>query len=640
MLTKINVPVIPVIKKYVNGADASDRGAFALGEKMNFTVDVPRQLGASAVVLRICRDYGVDRDFPLCFNKTEGGVDRYTLNLDTKKLCRDQTQGLFFYEFLFLRGADTLFTSTHNQVDFVLKSYSSERFALLIYETDYAVPEWFKGRIMYHIFVDRFYRGEGGIQTREDVIINSDWLNGIPQYAKKNGEPLANNMFFGGNLWGIAEKLEYLKSLGVGILYLSPIFRAYSNHKYDTGDYLEIDGMFGGKEAFEHLLKKAKEVDIQIVLDGVFNHTGDNSRYFDRYGEYGGKGAYSDSESPYRDWFSFKEYPNKYETWWGIDILPKLNPNSSVCRNFLAGKGGVAETYVKMGIGGWRLDVADELSNEFLEQLRTTVKNASDDTAIIIGEVWENASLKEAYGLRRRYFGGKQLDSVMNYPVRNGILQFILEKDAKFLADILKEIYATYPRFVCDSLMNLLGTHDTERILTILGEGKDRKQDESNDALATKRLTKTQYARGITLLKIAAAIQYTVYGVPSLFYGDEAGLEGYHDPFCRRPYPWGKEDTSLLEYYRKLGRIRSEHKVFTKGNFYVDYAKDGLLCYVRENESERITIIANVDDKTAEYPLGNKAVDLLSQKEYNGVIFPNTVLILKIFKNENEKEKK
>ena len=628
MLTKISVPAMPTITKTVRGKDASARGAFAVGDVIRFTVEVPRRLGASAVVLRLCPDGEGDRDFPLTFHSTEGGVDCYLLELDTAELCGEAGQGLFFYEFLFLRGLDTLFTSTQNQVDFTLERHSEHRFVLLVYEKDYTTPEWFKGRVMYHIFVDRFYRGAGEVATREDVILNEDWLDGIPQYAKKNGEPLANNMFFGGNLWGIAEKLEYLKSLGVGVLYLSPIFRAHSNHKYDTGDYLEIDGMFGGEAAFRHLLQKAREADIRVILDGVFNHTGDDSRYFDRYGTYGGHGAYSDPDSPYRNWYRFKSYPKEYETWWGIDILPKLNPDSAACREFFVGRDGVCGHDVDLGIGGWRLDVADELTDAFLDQLRETVKDASNGEAVIIGEVWENAAVKEAYGNRRRYFRGRQLDSVMNYPVRNGILQFLLDGDATFLADVLKELYATYPKAVCDSLMNLLGTHDTERILTVLGEGNDKDPEATNDELATKRLTDAQRARGVALLKMGATIQYTVFGIPSVFYGDEAGLEGYHDPFCRRPYPWGRENEELLAHYRALGKLRREHPVFVDGEFHVECAEDGVLVYVREGRGERLTVAVNAGLCDVEYPLRGKQRDLLSGARYQGVLPVGAAFVL------------
>ena len=628
MLKKISVSDMPNIRKSVNGVDASFQGAFAVGDNISFTVEAPRRLGASAVVLRICKDGEGDKDIPLTFTDTDGGVDIYTTTLDTKALCGYAEDGLFFYEFLFVRGVDTLFTSTYNQVDFTLERHSDGRFALVIYEKGFTTPSWFCGRTMYHIFVDRFAKGEGEVSERDDVIMNEDWENGIPQYVKRNGDRLANNMFFGGNLWGVAEKLDYLKSLGVGIIYLSPIFKAYSNHKYDTGDYTQIDGMFGGEAAFKNLIEKAKEKDMKIILDGVFNHTGDNSLYFDRYGEYNNSGAYSNVGSPYKKWYRFKNYPENYETWWGIDILPKLNHETPECRKYFVGEGGICEKYVKEGIGGWRLDVADELPNDFLDELRKTIHKASDEQPVIIGEVWENAALKISYSQRRRYFLGRQLDSVMNYPLRNGILGYMSDGDAEFLGDILKEIYATYPKQACDCLMNLLGTHDTERILTVLGEGNEKEFCEDNDVFARKRLTELQYKRGVELLKIASAIQYTVYGVPSVFYGDEAGLEGYHDPFCRRPFPWGRENTELLEHYRLLGRIRAEHPVFVDGRFVLEAAEGGTLAYSRMGRGEHIRVIVNMADSAITYPCDEDFCDLLTNTTYVGEIDSRQIKIL------------
>lgn len=630
MLTKISEygRQIPTIKKILDGKNVSNRGAFPFGCLLNIVVEVPRKLGASAVVLRVCRDGEADTDMPLCFTSTNEGIDVYTLELDTKKLCKDFSDGLFYYEFLFLRGFDTLFTDTYNNVDFSLTDRSAGRFLLLVHEQDFKTPEWFFGRTMYHIFVDRFCKGDRDIEVRPDAVMNNDWENGIPQYPKKNGDALSNNVFFGGNLFGVVEKLDHLRSMGVGVIYLSPIFKAYSNHKYDTGNYLEIDSMFGGEEAFELLIAECKKRDIRIILDGVFNHTGDDSIYFDRYGKYGGVGAYTNENSQYRAWFNFKSYPNEYETWWGIEILPRLNSNNGSCRDFFVGEGGVVEHYIKRGISGWRLDVADELSDTFLDRLRETAKKASDGEAVIIGEVWENAAEKIAYGKRRRYLRGAQLDSVMNYPFRNGILAFLLDKDAEFLADVLKAIYSTYPKCVCDSLMNILGTHDTERIITVLGEEREG-IEESNYVLAHKKLSKEEKEKAVKLLKIAASVQFTVYGVPSVFYGDEAGVEGYHDPFCRRTYPWGRENTELLEHYRILGALRENEPLLADGDFCVEYAKNMQIVYTRSSGEQKLTVIANVSKEPFEYALNENCTDLISGKAYCGNIAPLSCVILK-----------
>ena len=632
MLTKIITNEIrtPAIIKRINGKDASNRGAFAVDQKLDITVEAPRRLGASAVVMRINRDGKADRDIPLSFVSTDAVIDTYSLSLDLADLCGNGNSGLFFYEFLFIRGVDTLFTHTDNNVDFSLERSSHGRFLLLVYDNFRKAPEWFCGRTMYHVFVDRFARGDGSVGTRNDVIINDDWHNGIPQYPEKQGEALANNMFFGGNLWGVCEKLDYLKELGVGIIYLSPVFKAYSNHKYDTGDYLSVDEMFGGEEALKALIDKANALDIKIMLDGVFNHTGNDSRYFDMYGNYGGIGAYTDENSVYRDWFCFTNYPDEYETWWGIKILPKLNHRNDSCRRFFTAEGGVGEKYIKMGIGGWRLDVVDELSDDFLDEFCKTVKSASNDKAVILGEVWENATEKIAYGKRRRYFHGGQLDSVMNYPLRKGILALLLNGDAKCLADTLKSVYSTYPKHVCDSLMNLLGTHDTERILTVLGEGREDISDIPNSILAHKKLTTEQKEIATSKLLLAAIIQYTVYGVPSVFYGDEAGMEGYHDPFCRMPFPWGKEDKTILNFYKKLGNIRLENKdVFSDGDFKVVYAEHSMIVFTRGTEDSQVFVLINASDRKAEYELDGEFVNLLNGEVYMGAINAFEGMILK-----------
>ena len=356
---------MPIIIKTVGREDVSRMGAFALGTILCFRVKCPRRLGVRAVVLRIARDGEDTRDIPLAFFDSCRGEDEYRCELSLDADFCGGEDGLLYYEFLFLRGLVTLFSHTYNNVDFTLADHSEHKFRLLVYRKDMKVPEWFAGGTMYHVFVDRFFRGRGEVGAREDAIVNDDWYRGIKQFAPYPGAPVANNEFFGGNLWGVADKLEYLSSLGVTTIYLSPIFKAYSNHKYDTGDYMKIDGMLGGEAAFDHLIEKAKSYGVRVILDGVFNHTGDDSRYFNRYGKYDSTGAYQAENSPYHDWYCFDRFPDDYKSWWGIEILPKLNPSSEACRTFLAGAGGVAETYIKKGIGGWRLDVADELSDQF-----------------------------------------------------------------------------------------------------------------------------------------------------------------------------------------------------------------------------------------------------------------------------------
>ncbi len=615
----LEADLLPKIEKLVDGKDKSAIGAFPFGTRITLRATLSRALGISAPVLRIAADEGEERDFPFVFHAREGEDDIFLLELSTEALLEGRETGLFFYEYLFLRGYDTLFSDSINNVDFALSPVSANRFSLLVYDADFETPAWFQGGTMYHVFVDRFYRGKGPVVQKESSVIDPDWENGIPQFAEKQGAPLSNNVFFGGNLWGVIQKLDYLASLGVSVIYLSPVFEAYSNHRYDTADYEAVDGLLGGEEALSELLEKAHERGMKVILDGVFNHTGDDSVYFNRKGTYPGMGAYQSKRSPYADWFHFKTYPTEYESWWGIEIMPRLQHQNEKCRHYFTGKNGIAAKWIKKGIDGWRLDVADELPDNFLEEFRNTVKRESGDRGLIIGEVWENAVCKIAYGKRREYFRGGQLDSVMNYPFRNAVLAFLLQGDGDTFYNILTELYGSYPLAVSNSLMNLLGTHDTERFLTRLGEDP-RSEGKSNEVLSTMRLSARRRAQAIEKMKLAAALQFTVYGVPSVYYGDEAGLEGYHDPFCRMPFPWGGEDKELLGLYRKLGNLRREHKALTDGSFSFLFHTEHAFAYLRKKREDEVLVVVNMDKEPLVYALDKEWTDYLENKRIAGEV--------------------
>jgi glycosidase len=610
---KLDKDAMPRIGKRCNGRDASSFGAFAHGSRLELFADVPRSLGAQAVVLRICRDGERDWDLPLRFVSSSLGVDRYSVTLRTEEMC-DENGGLFFYELLFLRGLQTLFTDSMDNLSFSLSQSSQNRFSLLIHRADLTTPAWLREGTMYHIFPDRFCRGEGEVTLREGAKEEHDWENGIPQYAKKAGDPLANDLFFGGNLWGVAEKLDYLQGLGITVIYLSPIFRAASNHRYDTGDYNEIDPYLGGRPAFDRLISEAHKRGIKVILDGVFNHTGDDSLYFNRYGTYTSLGAYQSAKSPYREWFNF-EAGGKYECWWGIDILPRLRHANEDCRRYFTGKNGIGQKWIAAGADGWRLDVADELCDGFLDEFRESVKSVSEGDAAIIGEVWENAVTKISYGQRRKYFMGGQLDSVMNYPFRASLLSMLRTGDTEFFVRTLTELYATYPREVCDALMNIIGSHDTPRALTLLGDETEG-AGKTNDELARLRLSSEQRKEAREKLRLASLLQYTVYGIPSLYYGDEAGLEGYHDPFCRLPYPWGREDGELLKHYRLLGKIRREHAALRGGEFRILAHEAGSFLFERSRNGDRILVGVNLGTEEKRYPLTGAWKDLIGGKIY------------------------
>ena len=432
-------------------------------------------------------------------------------------------------------------------------------------------------------------------------------------------------MFFGGDLYGIIDKLDYIEELGVTCLYLSPIFDAYSNHKYDTGDYMSVDSMFGSEKALDTLIKEAKKRNIHIIFDGVFNHTGADSIYFNKFGNYSSVGAYQSKESPYYEWYNFRNYPDDYECWWDVKILPRVNSDSLSYQKYILGDGGVVEKWMKKGIDGFRLDVADELSDSFLRTLNKKLKSINPN-GIVYGEVWEDASNKIAYDKRKKYFLGNELDSVMNYPLREAIIAYIKHGDSEKLYSTCKMLYSHYPKHNADLLMNLLGTHDTERILTVLGG--ESSEGYTNAQLSTKRMTRQERKTAVSLLKLAYSIVATVPGVPCIYYGDEAGMEGYRDPFNRLPYPWGKEDKELLDYYKRIGRIRKNEPVFKDGYFEIIECNEDLLSFARYKENSfAVTIVNRSDEK---YYLDSN----LSLKSYETgrgikVFMPKTAYILK-----------
>ncbi len=623
-------PIVKISKQY-GDFDFSRLGALPCdekAEKLKFTVTLPRRAGACGASLYIKQDGGEYISIPLGLCACDYVTDSFVCELSPQELPGSLGIGLYYYYFELNFGSISLYTKSTNNADFELCGENAPHaFKLLVYDKDFTTPEWFCGNIMYQIFVDRFSKGTKEVPVSKTAVINPDWEGGIPQYGEYPGAFVENNMFFGGTLWGVCEKLDYLSALGVGCIYLNPIFKAYSNHKYDTGDYMTVDEMFGGEDALKKLIFEAKKRNIKVIIDGVFNHTGDDSLYFNRYARYSEIGAYQSEQSKYRDWYCF-EPDGGYKSWWGIEILPKLNLANPECESYFLGESGVLEKYFDMGIGGVRLDVADELPSAFLEKLRS-VSRSKDENALIIGEVWENAVDKVSYGERRGYFRGKQLDSVMNYPGKNALIEFVKNGNAEVFYNTMVELYASYPKVCSDVLMNILGTHDTERILTVLGGVSP--DGLSNKELSTKRMTKRQKQYAISCLKVASILQYTIFGTPSVYYGDEAGIEGYHDPFCRMPFPWGREEQTLLSHYRKLGEIRRNEKVFAKGDFAFVHASYGFVAYRRFDENGEITVVANTSRGVKVYELSHEHTDLFTGEAIDGKVklLPMSAMILK-----------
>ena len=456
---------------------------------------------------------------------------------------------------------------------------------------DFTTPDWAKGAVIYQVFPDRFHAvGKPDLTGKlEPYTVHKHWNEDVDWRPTADGQVL-NNDFFGGNFRGITEKMDYIASLGVGILYLNPISKSFSSHRYDTGDYKTPDPMLGTEADFADMCRAAHDRGIRVVLDGVYSHTGSDSLYFNKNGTFPGKGAYQSQESPYSSWYTFYRWPGSYRSWWDFDTLPTVNKMDPGFLDYIIrDEDSVVAHWMKLGADGFRLDVADELPDEFIRLLRKRIRGIKPD-ALLIGEVWEDASNKIAYGQRRRYFTDGELDSVMNYPFRTAIINFMRGFDSgRGLKDTVMSIMENYPPQVAACNMNLLGTHDTPRILTALVDDFDGSREEK----AKRRLSRNQMEVARERLLMASFLQYTLPGSPSLYYADETGMEGYKDPFNRRTYPWGREDQELVNHFRHLGRLRRELTPLRLGDIQFFQAADKHLGFTRTYQGQTVKIYVN-----------------------------------------------
>lgn len=432
--------------------------------------------------------------------------------------------------------------------------------------------------------------------------------------------------FFGGTLAGIREKLPYLASLGVEVLYLNPIFEARSNHRYDTADYEHIEPLLGSDEDFERLTREAAEHGISIVLDAVLSHTGNDSRYFDALGTYEVPGAMQDEQSPFRAWYDFTPQANgvPYRCWWGDCTLPEVDECNPAWQDYILGHpgcgDGVLARWLAAGARGYRLDVADELPDGVLERIRATVKAAKSD-AVIIGEVWEDPTTKLSYGARRTYALGRSLDTVMNYPLRSALLGFALDEvDAHQLAAFLKLQQANYapPFYRC--LMNLLSSHDVERMRSALvldGALKNVPRNVQFDLV--EAITPEQDARAARLQRMIVALMYALPGAPCIYYGDERGMQGGSDPFCRATFPWdgprADSGEDLTAFYQHIGALRKGSSVLREGVLACAAAGEDAVCIVRTMPDGHVALaVANRadSDRCVAFDLRSLGVDSIA----------------------------
>ena len=471
-------------------------------------------------------------------------------------------------------------------------------FQLTAYDPSFQTPVWLQNANVYQIFPDRFRNGDitndycrDGVTNcpvyygNPDIVAHTTWNEAIhdPRQAGPYFDDYGNQ-FFGGDLKGIEDKLDYLQSLGIDTLYLTPIFLARSNHRYDTDDYLTVDPALGGDAAFQSLVQAMEQRGMYLILDGVFNHTSSDSLYFDRYHRYGSDGACESLSSPYRSWFNFlnSDIPcgtGDYEGWFGYESLAVLTDNSAAVRDFIYRNGAenVIKHWYDAGMSGWRFDVADEISHDWWRDFRPYAKSY-DPAGPLVGEVWPDAS---------RFLLGEQLDSVMNYRFRKNLLGFvrdtaqwndndnnggnnIIALSPSQFDHALRSVREDYPPQATAAMLNLVDSHDTNRalyVLTLLGD--------SGLTQAKERL------------KLTALFQFTYLGAPMVYYGDEAGLDSpsiangtngpEDDPYNRAPYPWADEsgntdvygpaDASLIAYYSQLAHLRQQTAALRTGSF-------------------------------------------------------------------------
>ena len=581
-------------------------GCVAPGQTVTLHLHIPTAVSAWKVEIVVCYEDGSPARYHEMYRiEQRGAYDIYEGDFSLF------APGLHFYYFqihaphgmfrLFKQGDDT-------------NMEEGDLWQISCISPDFTTPDWAKGAIIYQIFPDRFHRSGKCDLTGKlgPYTVHRHWDEDVDWAPDENGI-VHNNDFFGGNFRGITEKMDYIASLGTGIIYLNPIGKAFSNHRYDTGDYKIPDPMLGTEADFKDMCDAAHARGMKVILDGVYSHTGSNSLYFDRERTFGGNGAYCRQDSPFYHWYTFYQWPNNYHSWWNFDTLPTVNKmHPDFIRYIITDEDSVVAHWMKLGADGFRLDVADELPDEFIRMIHDRIREINPE-ALLMGEVWEDASNKTAYNHRRRYFTNAELDSIMNYPFRTAILNFMRGRDdGRGFKETIMSIVENYPSQVVACNMNLLGTHDTPRILTALVDDFDGSREEK----ARRRLSRNQLEVARDRLMMASFLQYTLPGCPSLYYADETCMEGYKDPFNRRTYPWGREDTEILGHFRCLGKLRTQNIALRLGDIRFTVASDRHLAYTRSAQGQALSIYVNRSGDAWDIPTGRvtfgKNIDTIS----------------------------
>ena len=509
---------------------------------------------------------GEEARYPMCRIGDQDGLDCYEAVFSV-----GSSPCLLWYRFeVEAGGVIHTFGAPTDDLDVQAVPDRKDGYQVTVYDASFDTPHWVRNGVAYQIMTDRFFRGVG----TEALLHSKDSLPGItlhdtwdevPGYIHGRWQGTGNEDFFGGNLEGIRQKLSYLRDLGITVLYLNPIFEARSCHKYDTADYSRIDPMFGTADDLRRLCHDARQMGMRVILDGVFSHVGRDSIYFNRFGTYGrNTGACQNKNSPYYKWFTFSHWPDSYDCWWNIRSLPNVNEMDPDFRNFILNdKDAIIHRWQRCGTSGWRLDAVDELPLPFLRELRREVKGQNPD-ALVLGELWQDASCALHNDELRCYVLGDMLDSATNYPLREALIRFLLfQTDAGHTVRTLMTLQQNYPPVVFYSLMNMLGTHDRPRILNILA-GCDWNEPPAPEE-GLKQLSTEERMVGLLRERLMLRYILSLPGMPCVYYGDETAMAGAHDPFCRGTFPWGHEDLSMQAFYRHMISMRHAHPVLRTG---------------------------------------------------------------------------
>lgn len=566
----------------------------------NVTINIPMNKGWIERVKFIVRDSKQEKTFQLKHIKNTEDMVVFAGEASLS------TKAIYHYYFSYEINCDFQYFKKDNTTN--NKTITKEECFKM--SVNFDVPDWAKGKIMYHIFIDRFKRG----QTEPPIPMERRMV--YPSWSSEmmigpNEEGIWNADFYGGDLKGIEENIEYFKSLGVDILYLSPVVHSQSNHRYDTADYENVDPYIGTNKDLESLCNKAHENGIKIVLDAVFNHTGNDSVYFNEYNTYNSEGAYNNPSSPYANFYRYNIHNNSinYDYWWGMKNLPVCDGNSQEWQKYITGENGIIDKWFKLGIDGLRLDVADELTDEYIEKIKEAVKRNKDD-GLIIGEVWKNPMR-----MNRGYLeSGKGMDTVMNYPLVDALIRYFKYSDSEKLYRVINEIENEYPAETIHSLMNFTSTHDISRAINIFSSNNFEKHgewawDPSNRDLKYSKnykISREDYIKGLKIYKAYIFSLAFMPGILSIFYGDELGIEGYGNLANRKPFPWDNINEELLEYFKLIGNIRKKEKFLTEADLNIlDINKD-YLSFERKTALEKMLVMISRSNEEKQIDIPNE----------------------------------